>query len=66
MKKEVKESTPINYVLQVKMSGNPIPYEYGFTTEQEARDMREEFEYSDNPRLRWTDILKRNDKQYQK
>ncbi len=52
----VKESRPIKFVVQVKMSGNAIPNEYGFATKEEAEKELKDFYYSNNPRLRWLDI----------
>jgi len=50
----------INYVVEKKVSRNPIPYEYGFLTEEEAIKCKEEIERNATYLLKWVSIEKRN------
>ena len=60
--KHIPESRPINFVLQVKMTRTAIPYEYGYTTEQEALDSEAHWCNIDlQGRLRWTDVKERHE-----
>jgi len=45
------------FVAQIKISRNAIPWEYLFSTEEEARELCERKEQH-NPFVRWTQVLK--------
>ena len=50
----------IKIVLEVKMSRNAIPFEYGFSNLNDCLDYQLKIESNENLRLRWTQIEYRN------
>lgn len=63
-RKNIPESEPINFVLQVKMSGNAIPYEYGYNTKEEADENKIQWEWFGGPRFRWAQVIEKHEFQY--
>ena len=49
------------YVVEQKLSGNPIPFEYGFSTEAKATKFLKKSYHRPHHKLRWMDIKEKKE-----
>jgi hypothetical protein len=61
---QMKETQPINFVLEVKLSGDPIPKEFGFSLFKEAMDAKVLWQYCKNARVRYIELKTQKSKKY--
>lgn len=49
------------FIVEIKKSRNPIPYEYGFTNKKDAEDFKKDCDENAGPLFRWSGIKEKDE-----